>query len=123
MEQLVNVAIICDIRDNTPVGVICSNPSSGDIAYSTENSLLSESLEVLLDHKQFLLYDENIGNSTMIREETISPTDSYYLIALNYSLPFPWRILGVTTSNGDVEDIASDVFTKLQIKEDINNEE
>lgn len=123
MEQLINVAIICDIRSNTPIGVICANPLNGDIAYSTKDSVLSESLEILLDHKQFLLADESIGESTMVREETISNSDSYYLIALNYSLPFPWRILGVTTTVGDVEVVVNDVFMKLQSKEDFKNEE
>lgn len=123
MDQLINVAIICDIRDNTPTGVICADPLSGDIAYSTMDSVLSESIEILLDHKQFLLTDENIGRGKMIREETIRNTDSYYLIALNYSLPFPWRVLGVTATSGDVETVANDVFMRLQSKEDFENEE
>lgn len=100
-----NLAVICDIRDNTPVGIICSCPYSGDIAFSTEDDMLDETLEVLLDNKVFLHSDEKVNNHVMISEDEIVAADSYYLMAINYSLPFPWRMLGVTKAKGDVEQI------------------
>lgn len=109
-----NLAIICDIRDNTPVGVICSCPHTGDIAYSTEENLLMETIDIILDNKLFLLNEEKVNNHSMIHEEGIRTFDSYYLMAIDYSLPFPWRILGVTSVNGDPEEIVEEAFAKLK---------
>lgn len=117
-----NLAVICDITDNSPVGVICCNPKTGDIAYSTQIKILSEVLEILLDNKVFLLKDEAINNNSMIVEETVSQADSYFLIALNYSLPFPWKILGVTEATGDVEEIVDQAYKTLSIKEENKSE-
>ncbi|MNV43633.1 hypothetical protein D3C71_1353500 [compost metagenome] len=113
-----NLAVICDITDNSPVGFICSNPLSGDIAYSTQNKTLSSVLEVLLDNKLFLLKNEKINDIDMIVEDEIAQTDSYCLIALNYSLPFPWRILGVKEVVGDVEEIVDQAHETLILKGD-----
>ncbi|MDF2534315.1 MAG: hypothetical protein K0R18_472 [Bacillales bacterium] len=114
MDRKGNLAIICDIRENKPVGVICSCHGTGDVAYSTEDNLLMETLNIILDHKMFLLNEEKVDNKNMIHEETIDVFDSYYLMALNYALPFPWRILGVTPVNGDVEEIANEAYNKLK---------
>ena len=103
-----NLAIICDITDKSPVGVICSCPISGDIAFSTEDKMLEEVLDIILDNNVFLHVDEKINGNIMISEDIIQPADSYYLMAINYSLPYPWRILGVTSSEGDVEKIVTE---------------
>ena len=109
-----NIAIICDITNKKPVGVICVTPISGEVSYTTENKELSEVLEIILDNKVFLLVDEDISDARMIREEEVSYDDSYYLMGLNYSLPLPWRILGVTTSKGKVEQLSEEVFQRIK---------
>ncbi|MNC13538.1 hypothetical protein D3C75_612890 [compost metagenome] len=114
-----NLAVICDITNNSPAGVICANPLTGDIAYSTQNKMLSNVLEILLDNKLFLLKSENINDIDMIVEDEIAQTDSYFLISLNYSLPFPWRIIGVTEVVGDVEEVVNQAYETLSLKEDI----
>lgn len=114
MNRQGNLAVICDVRENKPVGVICSCPHTGDIAYSSEESLLIETLDIILDNKLFLLNEEKISNRSMIREEDIDNFDSYVLMAINYSLPFPWRMLGVTSVNGDPEQIVEEAFAKLK---------
>ncbi|MNJ90038.1 hypothetical protein D3C87_76290 [compost metagenome] len=114
MNRKSNLAIICDIRENKPVGVICSCPGTGDIAYLTDEDLLSETLEVILDNKLFLLNEEEVNKKNMIHEETVTVMDSYYLVSINYSLPYPWRILGVKAVDGDVEDIVNEAFAKLK---------
>lgn len=108
-----NLAIICDIRSNSPVGAICSCPLTGDIAFTTSDKMLEEVLEILLDNKVFLHSDEKINNYVMINEDEIEAADSYYLMALNYSLPYPWRMLGITSTTGDVEQIIEETETKL----------
>ena len=117
-----NLAIICDIRNNNPVGAICACPLTGDIAYSTSNNMLNEVLEIIFDHKMFLLTDEIVDNHDMIVENEIAFEDSYYLVALNYALPFPWRILGVTSVEGNVEEIVKEAYTQIS-KGGIENEE
>lgn len=117
-----NLAVICDITNNSPIGVICCNPKTGDIAYSTQNKTLSDVLEIILDNKVFLLKDEVVNNNKMIVKEIINKTDSYYLTALNYSLPFPWRIFGVTEAVGDVEEIIEQASNILDNREENQNE-
>lgn len=114
MNRKCNLAVVCDIRENIPVGVICSCPFTGDIAYTTEDDMLMESLDIILDNKLFLLNKEKIDGKNMIREETVNAFDSYYITAINYALPFPWKILGVTTENGDVEEIANEAYAKIK---------
>lgn len=109
-----NLAIICDVTNNQPAGVICSCPITGDIAFATEDKVLEEVLDIILDNKTFLHADENINNHVMISEDEIQPDDSYYLMAINYSLPLPWRMLGVTSTEGDVEEIVGNAIKTLK---------
>ncbi|AEO93287.1 gp16 [Bacillus phage G] len=114
-----NLAIICDIRNRTPIGVICSCPVTGDLAFSTENKMLEETLEIILSSKSFLYSKEKVNEQSMINREEINPNDHYYLMAIDFSLPFPWRILGITSVEGDIEQIVGNAIEML--KEGGNN--
>lgn len=114
-----NLAIICDIRNRTPIGVICSCPVTGDLAFSTENKMLEETLEIILSGKSFLYSKEKVNEQSMINREEINPNDHYYLMAIDFSLPFPWRILGITSVEGDIEQIVGNAIEML--KEGGNN--
>lgn len=117
-----NLAIICDIRDNSPVGAICACPTTGDIAFSSSDKMLEEVLDIILDNKAFLHTDEKVNYHQMINEDEIKKADSFYLLAVNYSLPFPWRMLGVTSTIGDVEEIVQNAILNLK-KGGVNLEE
>lgn len=116
MEWRTNLGVIYDLRNDHPVGVICSNPNNGDIAYSTDDKTLDEVLEILLDNRLSLVIEEDVDGKKMIREESVAKTDSYYLMALNYALPFPWRILKVRKIDGDVEEIVNEAFHYIVMK-------
>lgn len=122
MSEEKNLAIICDLRSKSPVGVICACPITGDIAFLTEDPMLEEVLDILLDNKVFLHADEKVNSYDMITEEEIKSKDSYYLMALNYALPFPWRMLGVTPTVGDIEQIVEEASNTLR-KGGVNLEE
>lgn len=109
-----NIGIICNINTNTPIGVIGVDKSTGDIGYITKEVELDKSIEVILDAIELdLPIKEDIKNTEIIRMEKLSPMDDYYLIALNYHLPEPWRILGIRYEEGDFEVLLNEAFEMI----------
>ena len=108
-----NISIIYNVKVKAPVGVICLDPISGEVAYSTKNEELIEVLDILLDNKLFLLKSEKLKNGVFVTEQTVGLTDSYYVMALNYALPLPWWILDTFEDGGDIEDLSKLYFEKI----------
>lgn len=116
-----NLAIINDISSKEPIGVICSDHKTGDIAYFSLNNELLSSLDILTTNPLFFSTSEKVGDSVMIRKEEVGLFDSYYLLAINFNLPYPWEITEVEEVNGDIEDILEAEASKL-VKRSEHNE-
>jgi hypothetical protein len=109
-----NIGIICDVNTNTPVGIIGVDKETGDIGYITKEAELDECIEIILDTNQLdLPIREDVDNNEILRVEKIEPTDDYYLIAFNYHLPEPWRVLGVRYDEGDFEELLNATFEMI----------
>jgi hypothetical protein len=117
-----NVVVIYDVDRKIPVGVICSDFKNGEIAYSTKDEQLTECLEILLDNKMFLLRSEIIKGKEMIIEEDVDYYDSFYLVSLNYSLPFPWFVLDSFVKNGKAKDLAEKAYYEICENGGTNND-
>lgn len=112
------LGIICDISNSSPVGVIASNISDKEIVFITKNKSLDIVIETLLEDNIFLQKREELNGSNMILNEKIDINDEYFFISLNYSLPIPYRIMGIKEFDGDVEKIVFETFNYL-VKEDL----
>lgn len=110
-----NLGIICDIISNKPTGVIGVDKETGTIGYITENKDLENVIEIILDSgKLDLPIREEINNNEILRHEKQTPKDSYYLIAFNYHLPYPWKILGIRYVEGDIEQVIQESYNYLE---------
>lgn len=108
-----SISVIYNIKENVPVGVISMTPQNGDVAYSTEDNELVKTLDILLDNKLFLLKNENVKGAVFLVEETVDTLDSYFIMALNYSLPLPWWITDIYEDYGEVEDLSKKYYDNI----------
>lgn len=108
-----NLAIITDISNKEPIGVICSDYKTGDIAYFSLNNELLGSLDIITTNPLFFSTTEKVGDNVMIKREEVNLFDSYYLLAVNFNLPYPWEITEVEQVDGDIEEILEAEAGKL----------
>lgn len=112
-----NLGIICELTSNKSIGVIAIEKETGTIGYATNDNDLDKVIEILLDNDELdLMIEEQLGQNTIIRKEKVNPKDDYYLLAFNYHLPYPWRILGVRYIEGDIEEIIKESFEYVESK-------
>lgn len=115
-----NIATIYNININAPVGIIGIDKDSNNIGYATNDEELEQIIEIILNnHELKLPIKENINNSEILRYDNIKYTYSYYLVALNYYLPYPYRILNVSYADNDLELALQENFNYIG---DIQNE-
>lgn len=104
-----NIGIICDVSSNIPKGFIAIDQDNGQLGYVTNDDILDEIIEIILDSDQLSLpIEEQINDKIILREEQIDKNDNHYLISFNYILPHPWRILGTRYENGKIEDVLNE---------------
>ncbi len=91
-----NIGIICDIKENIPVAFLAIDYDENLLGYVSNNNELRLILETILDQDQLAIkVKESIDGKTIIRSEVVNKRDPYYLVAINYILPSPWKILGI----------------------------
>lgn len=115
-----NLAIISDISTKEQIGIICSDYKTGDIAYFSLNNELLDSLDILTTNPLFFSTTERIGDNVMLIKEEISLFDSFYLLAINFNLPYPWEITEVDEVKGDIEKILEGEASKFMKRSDKN---
>lgn len=110
-----NLGVICDVTSNTPTGVIGVDKETGTIGYIVKDKSLEDIIEVILNNSKLdLPIKEDINGNELFRHEKLTPKDPYYLIAFNYHLPFPWRILGIRYAEGDIEKAIQESFDYME---------
>jgi len=110
-----NLAIICNVTSKEPLGVIGVDKDKKLVGYMTNDNDLENILEIILDNNTIELpVKETIDNSEILRYEQLDCTNSYYLIALNYHLPYPYKMLGVTYAEGELETLIQESFEHME---------
>lgn len=116
-----NLAIIVNITSKIPIGAIGVDKDKKTVGYMTNNKELEDIIEIILDNKELELpVKETIYGNDILRYDKIDCNHSFYLIAFNYHLPYPYKILGVTYADGDLETLIQESFEYI---EGFNNEE
>lgn len=109
-----NVGIICNIISNKPIAIIGVNKEDGAVGYISTNNELENIIEAILDEKELEIpVTEKIDEHEIIRLEKITSKDSNYLMAFNYHLPAPWKMLGITYSDGDLEETLNEIYSYI----------
>lgn len=109
-----NLAIICNINSKEPLGIIGVDKLSKSVGYMTNNEELETVIEIILNNNKLELpIKEIIDNNEILRYEMIDYNHSYYLIAFNYHLPYPYRILNLSYIDNDLELAIQENFNKL----------
>ena len=99
------VAIICEVSSNQPVGII--GKDKHNIGFISDSNELNEILDYIIDKNVIELpYNENVNGNNLLRIQDFDIHSKQYFIALNYILPEKWKILGLT--NYDEESIFED---------------
>jgi hypothetical protein len=110
-----NLGVICNLVSNKPVGVIGVDKDKGAVGYITEIKELENVIETILDvGKLSLQVEEEVDGSKIMRVDEIGVKNSHYLVAFNYHLPFPWRILGLRYVEGDLEQILKESYDYME---------
>lgn len=116
-----NLAIICNVISKKPIGVIGVDKDTKTVGYITNNEELESVIEIILNNNTLELpVKETIKDNTILRYDNINCEHMYYLIAFNYHLPYPYKMLGVTYVEGNLEDVLQESFEYM---EGIKNEE
>lgn len=94
------LAIICDSTENQPLGVIGINKNQ--IGFLTHDEDLNKVLEYIINQDDiFLSHYEIVNNNKILCLDKINISNENYLIGINYILPYPWRIMGLTNMDDD----------------------
>lgn len=94
------LAIICDSNVNKPIGVV--GISKDQIGFLTNNDDLNNVLEYIVNKDDiFLSHYEIVNNNKILCLDKINIDHENYLIGINYILPYPWRIMGLTNVDND----------------------
>jgi len=113
-----NLAIICDINSKIPLGVIGVDKDKKIVGYMTNNTDLENIIEIILDNKELELpIKETINDNLILRYDKIDYGHSFYLIAFNYHLPYPYKMLGVTYAEGELETLIQESFEYIEEKQ------
>lgn len=111
-----NLGIICDIVSNTPVGTIAVDQLTGTAAYLTSNEVLDKTIDVILANDELpLMIPEEIDGRRIVRSQKLDTYSPQYLVAFNYQLPYPWRIMALKYEEGDIEDIVKKCYDCMEV--------
>ena len=110
-----NVGMICDISKNQPIGVIAVDKTNGSIGYIVDDHDLENTIEIILDNKTLdLTLKEDIDGQEILRNEQVDTKNPYYLMAFNYHLPYPWKILGMNYEDGELEPVLQQYYDLME---------
>lgn len=113
-----NLGIICNIVSNKPIGTIAVDNETGTVAYITGNEDLNQAIDIILDSDELdLMVPEEINSKRIMRIEKMTTRSPQYLVAFNYYLPYPWRVLALKYEQGDIEDIVRECYECMEVSE------
>lgn len=109
-----NIATIYNINSNEPIGIIGIDKKTNDTGYITNDEELEQVINIILNNDKLELpVYELINKNEILRYDIIDYKHSHYLVAFNYYLPYPYRILNVSYIDNDLELAIQENFNKL----------
>ena len=110
-----NIAIICNVSTQKPIGVIGIDKENGNVAFISKNKDLEDILERISSKESLeLMIEEKLNDSCLLRVENVDFKSSNYLVALDNHLPYPWKILGVTYVEQDLEQSVEEIYNYME---------
>lgn len=114
-----NLGYIKNLSSNKIQGIIGHDFLTGNLAYYSYDNELLDCIDIILNRNLFFLINEIKGDNIFIKKEEVTLFDKNYLLAVNYSLPSPWRIVKIENINGDLEEIVQLYSKKIDKGEEL----